>query len=89
MDEALFFIKRETGIGPATLSLARRCSTAEPLAHVAYNFACCCFAPIVIYYMQEILSIEFCIFHKQFVNVNFSNLLVLLIYSTSDIAQTQ
>ncbi len=26
--------KRETGIEPATPSLARRCSTAEPLAHV-------------------------------------------------------
>ena len=27
------FFKRETGIEPATPSLARRCSTAEPLAH--------------------------------------------------------
>ena len=27
--------KRETGIEPATPSLARRCSTAEPLAHVS------------------------------------------------------
>ena len=26
--------ERETGIEPATLSLARRCSTAEPLAHI-------------------------------------------------------
>ena len=26
--------KRETGIEPATPSLARRCSTAEPLAHI-------------------------------------------------------
>ena len=33
----LTFFKRETGIGPATLSLARRCSTAEPLARVAYS----------------------------------------------------
>ena len=34
------FFKRETGIEPATPSLARRCSTAEPLAHVlqtSYN----------------------------------------------------
>ena len=30
----LFLLKRETGIEPATPSLARRCSTAEPLAHV-------------------------------------------------------
>ncbi len=29
-----YFSKRETGIEPATPSLARRCSTAEPLAHV-------------------------------------------------------
>ena len=28
------FSERETGIEPATPSLARRCSTAEPLAHV-------------------------------------------------------
>ena len=28
------FLERETGIEPATPSLARRCSTAEPLAHV-------------------------------------------------------
>ena len=27
-------LERETGIEPATLSLARRCSTAEPLAHI-------------------------------------------------------
>ena len=26
--------ERETGIEPATFSLARRCSTAEPLAHI-------------------------------------------------------
>ncbi len=26
--------ERETGIEPATPSLARRCSTAEPLAHI-------------------------------------------------------
>ena len=34
------FFKRETGIEPATPSLARRCSTAEPLAHIlrtSYN----------------------------------------------------
>ena len=30
------FQERETGIEPATPSLARRCSTAEPLAHVIY-----------------------------------------------------
>ena len=30
----LFLLERETGIEPATPSLARRCSTAEPLAHV-------------------------------------------------------
>ena len=29
--------KRETGIEPATPSLARRCSTTEPLAHVIYS----------------------------------------------------
>ncbi len=29
------FSERETGIEPATPSLARRCSTAEPLAHCA------------------------------------------------------
>ena len=29
--------KRETGIEPATPSLARRCSTAEPLAHTIYR----------------------------------------------------
>ena len=28
------FFKRETGIEPATPSLARRCSTTEPLAHI-------------------------------------------------------
>ena len=28
------FLERETGIEPATPSLARRCSTAEPLAHI-------------------------------------------------------
>ena len=28
-----FFLERETGIEPATPSLARRCSTTEPLAH--------------------------------------------------------
>ena len=36
----VLFFKRETGIEPATPSLARRCSTAEPLAHVlqtSYN----------------------------------------------------
>ena len=36
----VLFSKRETGIEPATPSLARRCSTAEPLAHVlqtSYN----------------------------------------------------
>ena len=40
------FFKRETGIEPATPSLARRCSTTEPLAHntnikfaVAYKLA--------------------------------------------------
>ena len=36
----LFTYKRETGIEPATPSLARRCSTAEPLAHIlrtSYN----------------------------------------------------
>ena len=34
------FFERETGIEPATPSLARRCSTAEPLAHIlrtSYN----------------------------------------------------
>ena len=30
--------KRETGIEPATPSLARRCSTAEPLAHTTTGF---------------------------------------------------
>jgi hypothetical protein len=41
-----FSIERETGIEPATPSLARRCSTTEPLAHntnikfaVAYKLA--------------------------------------------------
>ena len=29
-----FFIKRETGFEPATLALARRCSTTEPLARI-------------------------------------------------------
>ena len=36
----VLFFKRETGIEPATPSLARRCSTAEPLAHIlrtSYN----------------------------------------------------
>ena len=31
------FRERETGIEPATPSLARRCSTAEPLAHMKYR----------------------------------------------------
>ena len=42
----IFSIERETGIEPATPSLARRCSTTEPLAHntnikfaVAYKLA--------------------------------------------------
>ena len=34
------FFKRETGIEPATPSLARRCSTTEPLAHI---ILCCSF----------------------------------------------
>ena len=29
--------KRETGFEPATLALARRYSTTEPLAHISYN----------------------------------------------------
>ena len=32
-----YFSERETGIEPATPSLARRCSTAEPLAHVFWT----------------------------------------------------
>lgn len=28
------FLERKTGIEPATLALARRCSTAEPLPHI-------------------------------------------------------
>ena len=35
MDIYFCIQERETGIEPATPSLARRCSTAEPLAHVA------------------------------------------------------
>ena len=34
------FFKRETGIEPATPSLARRCSTAEPLAHIVQVKTC-------------------------------------------------
>ena len=33
------YIMRETGIEPATPSLARRCSTTEPLAHKLFNYA--------------------------------------------------
>ena len=32
--------ERETGIEPATPSLARRCSTTEPLAHIIYCVPC-------------------------------------------------
>lgn len=32
--------ERETGIEPATPSLARRCSTTEPLAHARYIIYC-------------------------------------------------
>ena len=35
-----YLIERETGIEPATPSLARRCSTTEPLAHI---ILCCSF----------------------------------------------
>ena len=35
------FSERETGIEPATPSLARRCSTAEPLAHKSYRHYTC------------------------------------------------
>ena len=38
----MFSSKRETGIEPATLSLARRCSTTEPLAHLLLFFASLC-----------------------------------------------
>ena len=31
---ALVIMERKTGIEPATLALARRCSTAEPLPHI-------------------------------------------------------
>ena len=31
-----FFVKRETGFEPATLALARRYSTTEPLAHILF-----------------------------------------------------
>ena len=34
------FFKRETGSEPATPSLARRCSTAEPLAHIVQVKTC-------------------------------------------------
>ena len=37
-DITLICSERETGIEPATPSLARRCSTAEPLAHTCYRF---------------------------------------------------
>jgi hypothetical protein len=33
----IFSIERETGIEPATPSLARRCSTTEPLAHISLH----------------------------------------------------
>jgi hypothetical protein len=33
----IFYIERETGIEPATPSLARRCSTTEPLAHISLH----------------------------------------------------
>ena len=39
-DILFYYLERETGIEPATPSLARRCSTAEPLAHIlrtSYN----------------------------------------------------
>ena len=44
--------ERETGIEPATLSLARRCSTAEPLAHILLL----CQQQDVYYHMVSYLS---------------------------------
>ena len=35
-DILFFYLERETGIEPATPSLARRCSTTEPLAQTRY-----------------------------------------------------
>ena len=48
-----FFLERETGIEPATPSLARRCSTTEPLAH-----ASC----IIHYYIQLVKNFFFLLF---------------------------
>ena len=31
-------MERKTGFEPATLALARRCSTTEPLSHIYYRF---------------------------------------------------
>ncbi len=54
MDIYFFCIQeRETGIEPATPSLARRCSTAEPLAHVA------CYQQRRIYYNLPGMSSTF------------------------------
>ena len=53
MDIYFCIQERETGIEPATPSLARRCSTAEPLAHVA------CYQQRRIYYNLPGMSSTF------------------------------
>ena len=37
VSDRILSLERETGIEPATPSLARRCSTAEPLAHIYFE----------------------------------------------------
>jgi hypothetical protein len=50
-------MERETGIEPATFSLARRCSTTEPLPHDSFNIVTA-FATIK-YHTGNILSTVF------------------------------
>lgn len=54
--------ERETGIEPATPSLARRCSTAEPLAH----FMRCSSQRRLYYHMLYFVSTTFFIFLSNF-----------------------